>query len=190
MILSKQYLNELKDKKIVTDSMSLLESKYDSKKQTYDVFFSYSSMNKNFAIMIVQLLEKCGYSVYIDLYDKRLNRDKVDKNTAKILANAMKKCKGLIYLHSSASKVSKWCPWELGYFSGTNNFMCANVPMTEMKNEKYEGQEYLDIYKDIEYSAVKNKSKYDFWVYDKDRYYVTLREWLDGKWDSNKVRNT
>lgn len=185
MILSKQYLNEIKSRKKVYDSISIFESKIPKIETKYDIFLSYSIKNCKFAIMVYQLLKQCGYSVYIDLYDNRLNRNKVNKKTANILANAMSRCKGLLYLHSSAASVSKWCPWELGYFSGKKNFMCANIPLTEKKSDRYDGQEYLQIYKQIEYSK-STKGNYNFWVYDKSRHYVTLRVWLDGKWKEKK----
>jgi hypothetical protein len=185
MILTKQFLNELKDQKKVHDSVSLLESRFQVQKH-YDVFFSYSSHNQKFALMIVQLLQQAGYSVYIDVYDNRLQSKELNKNVAKILASVMNKCSGLIYLHSSSAKVSKWCPWELGYFSGKHKFMCANMPLTNNDEEKYEGQEYLNMYKQVEYEKIKGTSKYQFWVFDNSRHYVTLREWLDEKWQEKR----
>lgn len=183
MILSKQYLNELVQKKHISGHRDFTQIK---KSNEYDIFLSYSIHDKAYAIKTFNLLIKCGYSVYIDLMDKRMNRNNVNRKTAILLADVMGKCKGLLYLHSSASKVSKWCPWELGFVSGKRKFMCGTIPLVESSDEKYTGQEYLNIYKKIDYAKNNNNNTYNFWVNDDNNCYTTLRQWLDGKWDEKK----
>lgn len=179
MILSKQYLNELVQKGIIQESISIKHSEsFDT--LSYDVFLSYSSGDKEYAIKVMQLLQQCGYTVYIDVADDSLNKNRVTAKTAKILAKRMDKCKGLLYLHSSRASVSKWCPWELGYFTGAKKFRCAKLPLKEKDNNPYEGQEYLEIYYYVDYATHKSSNENDFWVNNDNGDYVTLKQWLNG----------
>lgn len=177
MILSKQFLNEQVQKRAIFESFHL-----DGRKELeeYDIFISYSWNDRKFACYIVQLLEKCGYTVYIDFRDLQLNRGNVTEETAKHIVTKMKKCKGLLFLYSPSSSVSKWCPWEVGVFSGIKNFRCANLPLVDNLGDNFKNQEYLEIYPYIDYEIVQNSSRYDFWVCEDDLTYVKLRQWLNG----------
>ena len=92
----------------------------------------------------------------------------------------MKKCKGLLYLYSPSSSVSKWCSWEVGVFSGMKSFRCANLPLVQNKSEDFKKQEYLEIYPYVDYEKIQDKEQYDFWVCESDKKYTTLRAWLNG----------
>ena len=66
MILSKQYLNEQVQKRFIKDNFQY-DGLFCGRRQElteYDVFISYSWNDRTYADKIVQLLEKCGYSVY------------------------------------------------------------------------------------------------------------------------------
>jgi hypothetical protein len=181
MILSKKYLNEMVQQNVLLESKQFFDSKR-SEFDSYDIFFSYSFADKEFAAIVVQLLEKHGFSVYIDYKDKELDRNKVDRKTADTLAKAMNKCRCLLYLHSKSSKISKWCPWELGYMSGKKNFRCATVPLIDT-DEKYEHQEYLLIYPYIDYEKSNGaKKEFMFWVNDVNdsKTYVSLKDFING----------
>ena len=177
MILSKQFLNER-----VKDSLrhAIFESKGEGKLPEYDVFISYSWNDKKYAEKVVTLLNECGYSAYIDYNDLRLDRSNVSEETAKKLLDAMRKCKGLLYLYSPSSSVSKWCPWEVGVFSGIKNFRCANLPLVEKQNDEYKNQEYLELYPYIEYDKIQGSNKDEFWVCEDNTSYTTLRNWING----------
>lgn len=182
MLLSKKYLNEQVQQKTINESTVFLDSKRTTL-NAYDIFFSYSFNDKHFALLIVQLLEKQGFTVYIDLDDDRLKRDNVSRKTVERIANIMDKCKSLIYLHSKSSKVSKWCPWELGYMSGKKNFRCATIPLVD-DNEMYEHQEYLKIYPYVEWNTITGKPKeYIFSVHEVTNWniYTTLKHYVNGQ---------
>lgn len=165
----------------------LFESKefYHSEREqlnVYDIFFSYSYQDIDYAGMVVQLLEKQGLSVYIDYKDNRLDRDNVNRKTADTLAKAMNKCSCLLYMHSKSSKISKWCPWELGYMSGKKNFKCATIPIVD-DNENYVHQEYLLMYPYIDYAKTSGtKNEFIFWVNDieNSNKYVELEDFIKG----------
>lgn len=177
MLLSKSFLNEQVQKRILTDSLSHSQRK---ELDEYDVFVSYSWNDRAYADKVVQLLEKCGYTVYIDYKDLRLDRADVTEETAIRLIAIMKKCKGLFHLYSPSTSVSKWCPWEVGIFSGMKKFRCANLPLVEKQSDDFKKQEYLEIYPYVEYELYQEKQKYDFWICESNRCYTTLRSWLNG----------
>lgn len=177
MILSKRFLNEQVQKRIITDSYSYPQPKDLSE---YDVFISYSWNDKSYAEKVVQLLERCGYTVYIDYNDLRLDRGNVTEETALRLIAVMKKCKALLHLYSPSASVSKWCPWEVGIFSGMKNMKCANLPLVENQGDDFKKQEYLEIYPYVDYEKTKETLKYDFWICESDNRYVSLRAWLGG----------
>ena len=108
MILSKQFLNEQVQKRNLQENFRYDGIFYEKRQELdqYDVFVSYSWNDRSYADKIVQLLEKCGYTVYIDYNDKRLDRNNVSEETAKCIIIEMKKCKGLLYLYSPSSSVS------------------------------------------------------------------------------------
>ncbi len=178
MILTKKYLNEQVQKNIILEH-SAFSARIE--RDLYDVFISYSWNDRAYADKIVQLLEKCGYTVYIDYNDYRLDRNNVSKETAKCLINQMKKCKGLLHLYSLNASVSKWCPWEVGIFSGIKNFKCANLPLLDNNGDDFKKQEYLEIYPYVDYETTQKTLNYDFWVNESDNKYVSLKAWLNGQ---------
>lgn len=182
MILSKQFLNDQIQKRAITENFLYGNFFYNRKKlETYDVFISYSFRDQYYADKIVQLLEKCGYTVYIDYNDNRLDRSNVSEYTAKQIVREMNKCKGLLHLYSPNASISKWCPWEVGIFSGMKNFKCANLPLTEKQGEDFKKQEYLEIYPYVEYSRVRSTYGNEFFVHNGQYQYVTLKEWLNDR---------
>ena len=177
MLLTKSYLNELVQKRTINDN---LEFSRRAVKDEYDVFISYSWHDRSYADKVVQLLEHCGYSVYIDYNDTRLDRNNVSEATAQKLIQVMKKCKGLLHLYSPSASVSKWCPWEVGVFSGIKNFRCANLPLLDRAGENFKNQEYLEIYPYVEYGSYRDTRTYEFWICDDNNTYTTLKAWLNG----------
>lgn len=181
--LSKKYLNELEDKqKRIFESISVQDSFPSIERGvTFDIFLSYSYSDKTYAIKIYKLLLRCGFTVYIDLKDDKLDREDVDEKTARRIAKIMNNCGCLIYVHTPSAKVSKWCPWELGYMSGKTNFRCCVIPLIEDK-EDFPHQEYLGLYPVIDYEKIQGKEEYTFWanIY-RTKKYVNLKEFINGK---------
>ena len=174
MILSKQFLDSFTSRRTVMESLECIQES-----DSYDVFISYSYNDKFFVKKIVSLLEECGYSVYIDYDDLRLDRKSVNEKTARRLVEKMKKCKGLLYIFSPNSKKSKWCPWEVGVFSGIKDFKCANLPLVEQNGDEFKNQEYLELYPYVDY-AKSTKGYNEFWICESDSKYISLRKWLQG----------
>jgi len=87
-----------------------------SESKTYDIFLSYSSKDADETLGLKTIIEKLGYTVYVDWDDPNLDRSKVSPNTASLLKVRMKTCRSLFFATSENSPTSKWMPWELGYF--------------------------------------------------------------------------
>lgn len=184
MYLTEKELLEMREKNILLEA-----TKFKSRKlrDSYDIFLSYSNYNRAFAIDVVQLLEKNEFTVYIDLLDDRLDRDSVSKETAKILFEEMDKSKALVYISSPNASVSKWCPWEIGYFSGKKNFKCATLPLVKEIDSEYKGQEYLGLYNRLVYNNAQDSEDKYFYIRDENNYSGTLRKWIDDQWDVSKL---
>jgi len=180
--ISKSFINDLFSKQILkeihpqkTSDQLLNEGK------EFDVFLSYPFSDKEYAIKLFSMLVNEGYKVYIDIGDEILDRKDVTKETATRLSRIMDKCRCLVYMYTKATKVSKWCQWELGYMSGKKNFRCATILLDD-SGGSFLHQEYLDIYPFLSYEKSKENKNYLFWANDSDsEAYVNLKEFINGK---------
>ena len=92
-------------------------------------------------------LEAYGLTVYVDwINDPLLDRSNVTPATAKHLKARMGASKMLVYAHTANSAVSKWCPWELGYFDGLRGGNVFLLPIVQSDDSQFSGQEYLGLY--------------------------------------------
>lgn len=115
--------------------------------EQFDVFLSHSVDDADLVLGVMRLLQAQGLKVYVDwIVDKQLDRETVDKETAQILRERMKRSKSLIYVVTSNSSGSKWMPWELGFFDGYQPDQVAILPLMDSANESFRGQEYLGLY--------------------------------------------
>ncbi|WP_251125921.1 TIR domain-containing protein [Exiguobacterium sp. s22] len=124
--------------------------------KTYDIFLSHSFQDADLILGFTKELEQRGYSVYVDwIEDAQLDRNHVNAHTANQLRFRMKKCKCLLFVSTDNSVLSKWMPWELGYFDGMKGRV-AIVPVVTSSSvsDSYKGQEYLGIYDYITYGNV------------------------------------
>ena len=74
--------------------------------------------------------------------------------------SASEQCDALFYAHTPNASLSRWCPWELGYFDALNApdervFVMAIVE----DRETFKGQEYLDLYPTVDPSSYKPSPK-------------------------------
>ncbi|MCK0157992.1 toll/interleukin-1 receptor domain-containing protein [Cellulophaga sp. F20128] len=155
-----------------------LNESYDPN-QTFDVFLSHSYLDKDIVLGIKLTLEEYGYSVYVDwIQDANLNRGSVNKETAAIIRERMKKCRALIHTFSINSSNSKWMPWELGYFDGIKS-QVAVLPVTTTEKDSFKGAEYLDLYPFIK-KAKSTGGDLHLWVHEEPLKYVMFHYWMTG----------
>jgi hypothetical protein len=104
------------------------------------------------------LLKKQAIDAYVDwVDDPGLDREKVTPETAAILRFRMKSCKSLTYVHSTNSKDSAWMPWELGYFDGYKSDYVWILPIVQMSDSEFKGQEYLGLYPVVEVGEIAGR---------------------------------
>lgn len=165
-----------RETKILYENIQLYSSR-----DKFDLFLSHSYLDKELVYSLIELFNESGYSVYVDwVMDTKLDRSKVNADTADLLRTRMQDCQGLAYVSTTNITQSKWCPWELGYVDGYKNGRCAILPIMEAKY--FKGQEYLGLYPYIDYGKVKESEKYEFWVHDPNdnQKYIALGKWLEG----------
>ena len=157
--------------------VALLESvKNFSYSKEYDIFLSHSYLDAEEVELLKEDLEAAGFSVYVDwIEDSHLNRNNVSSNTATVIRNRMKNCKSLIYAFSENSVLSKWAPWELGFFDGFNGKV-AVLPIFDIPQigEDYKGVEFIGIYPYI------TKAMTTIFVQQNSEVWVNYSNWLNG----------
>lgn len=144
---------------------------------TWDVFLSHSSMDADLIVGVKAMLEGYGFSVYIDwIDDPSLIRSNVNKVSAGIIRSRMRACSMLLYAHTIYSGVSKWCPWELGYFDGRKSGNVFILPISADTKYEFTGQEYLGLYPYID-EAADNGDVNQLWInYYDDREATVLKK--------------
>jgi hypothetical protein len=112
----------------------------------FDAFLSHSRLDADVILGVKNLLEAQGLAVYVDwIDDPQLDRAHVTAATAAQIKLRMGHCASLIFATSESSPKSKWMPWELGYFDGSNGHI-GILPLVETAGENFKGQEYLGLY--------------------------------------------
>ena len=147
----------------------------------FDVFLSHSSAEpENILRGVKRYLEDEGLSVYVDKYtDPQLSPDAVTPDTAELLRTRMKASSALLYVHSRHSKMSRWMPWELGYFDGLKGRV-GIIPIAQGEQSSFQGEEYLGLYPYVDRETIKDTNKYALWINRRQQVYAPLRGWLRG----------
>lgn len=157
----------------------LLEDALASAGKTFDIFLSHSFNDAELILGLKKKLNEYGHSVYVDwIDDAQLDRSKVNRETAATLRERMKQCTSLFFAVTSNSSLSKWMPWECGFFDAYRDKV-AICPITKNIEYSFKGQEYLGLYP---YTAEANddKGRKRIWVQYSSDEYVTLDAWLKG----------
>lgn len=145
----------------------VLKDATNSAQSSFDIFLSHSKMDDKYVLGAKHILEEKGFSVYVDwINDPQLDRSHVNKRTADYLRKRMKQCTLMFYLHTRNASLSKWCPWELGFFDGNSK----SAPRTFVfplvySGESFTGQEYLELYPvvDVDNVGQVKAIKSDVW---------------------------
>jgi len=131
--------------------MLIEDSRRFSSQSTYDVFLSHAFKDADIVLGVKSLIEAEGLKVYVDwIEDTTLDRAKVTRGTAKVLRERMRTCASLVYVHTPSASESAWMPWELGYFDALKPGYVWILPLVELSDSEFKGQEYLGLYPPIE----------------------------------------
>lgn len=115
------------------------------------IFLCHSHQDRTLALGFAQLLQDAGCRVYIDWLDSEMP-GKPNKETAARIQLKIKENEYFVYLATENSSKSRWCPWEIGYSDGVKVMDRLIIAPTRDRSNTY-GQEYLDLYRRIEFSS-------------------------------------
>lgn len=150
--------------------------------QKFDVFLSHSSSEpEDILLGIKETLQDAGLSVYVDRYnDPQLSPGEVTPKTAELLRERMRCSKALLYAYSVHSTRSRWMPWELGFFDGLGGRVGV-LPVTQNGEEKFKGEEYLNLYPYVDQALTTDRSESVLWINESANRYARLASWIRGK---------
>ncbi len=156
------------------------------KRAAYDasmkkVFISHSSADTKFIPGVEKFFGQFGVGVYADVMDERL-QGLPDWGKAVLLKSEIAKCDKLIILVTSATKTSKWIPWELGIGDGSCGHVHAGLfPVTEQgAEEDWTKQGYMELYPRIHFLKLNGMDKNGWVVRDpSDGKHWQIRDWLN-----------
>ena len=113
----------------------------------YDIFLSHAAADIHAVDEVRSLLMRAGFRVYLDKYDDpELDRSHVSAATADCLKMRMRSCNAMVYVVTANASVSKWMPWELGFFDGVRGKVLI-YPVDDAALAAARQQEYLSLFK-------------------------------------------
>ena len=162
---------------------TLLRESRHTMRTSFDVFLSHSRLDSEIVLGVKVILESLGQSVYVDwIDDPLLDRSRVTSATANTLRERMRQSQSLFYLHSQSATVSRWMPWELGYFDGFNGNVAILPVVSSISSSTFRGEEYLGLYPYVDVTGQTlyiHRSHADYkphrrWVFESDKLRPTI----------------
>ena len=162
-----------------TDSLESLHESISTTKR-FDVFLSHRYADREAVKGLADMLEKnFKLSVYLDwVADPVLDRNNVNKTTAKELRNRLNHCKCLWYVTSQNAEASKWMPWETGYADGHIGKV-AICPLVEGRQFEFNGREYLSLYPYVDIVKANGSYPYLLRINESLTKYCSFDSWLN-----------
>lgn len=114
-------------------------------------FLCHSHTDATLVRGLVVLFIEAGWRVYIDWADPSMP-SKPNRETAARLKTRIVACDYFLFLATSTSMASRWCPWEIGYADGKKDIEKIFIIPT-VDGATTHGSEYLDLYRRIDQSA-------------------------------------
>lgn len=115
-------------------------------------FLCHSHKDREMALGLQQWLKEQGMDLYIDWQDASMPQTP-DATTAARIRTVIRTADVFLFLATSDSMASRWCPWELGFSDGVNPNEQIAVISTRDASGNYYGNEYLQLYRRIDQSA-------------------------------------
>ena len=130
-------------------------------KHEQTAFLCHSHKDQEIVRGLQVVLKENGWNIYVDWLDNDLPSSP-DKETAEKIKSKIKQTDWFLFLATSHSMVSRWCPWEIGYADAVKNYDRILIIPTEDESGTWHGNEYLQLYKQITNASdsVSGKSGY------------------------------
>lgn len=113
-------------------------------------FLCHSHKDQELVKGLVQTFQEARLDVYVDWEDSAMP-ETPDRTTASRIQEKIRSLNLFLFLATSNSMSSRWCPWEIGFADGVksqNSIMV--IPTTD--GYTTHGAEYLELYRRIDYS--------------------------------------
>lgn len=203
MIFEKGYFQDNTISKSVANEL-LNESRSFSERARYvtkpTVFLShkhYDEEDEEYKDLrgVIKLLQDHGAEVYIDSMDKKIP-NLTSGETAIRIKDVIKKSNKFIFFGTDKAIESFWCNWELG-IGDTHKYIdhIAILPMKDFgaPDKSYKGNEYLQIYPQIDYRDGTSRYKTSRKIIQEGYYFckppnkddvriiTPLKDWLNEK---------
>lgn len=132
-------------------------------KQT--AFLCHSHKDLELAKGLQILLQENGWDVYIDWEDEEMPSSP-NKETASKIKSKIVSTDWFLFLASSNSTKSRWCPWEIGYADSQKEYEKMLIVPTEDESGNWYGNEYLQLYKKIDEGIDKQTGMSGYAAFD------------------------
>lgn len=114
------------------------------------IFLCHSHLDETLVKGVIYMLNQSGWKVYMDWADASMPETPNSK-TAERIKQKIVTLDYFIFLATSNSTKSRWCPWEIGYADGKKHIdKILILPTTDNINTY--GNEYLQLYRRIDMS--------------------------------------
>jgi hypothetical protein len=138
------------------------ESKLAASRRT--AFLSHSHKDSELAKGLQLLLRKHGLDLYIDWEDNKMPENP-NKETAIRIKEKIHTTDWFLFLATSNSIQSHWCPWEIGYADAKKDYERILIIQIDDGSGTCYGNEYLQLYKRIEPATNEQTRKIDYAVF-------------------------
>ena len=168
MVIKQSVLLEKSNRYRQEDMRILEKASFSGLKKS--VFLCHSHKDEQLVKGLLVWFEETGIDLYVDWKDHSMP-DVPNKETAQKIQERIKKCDEFIFLATANSKISRWCPWEIGYADSSTKDIYI---MASADGLGTYGNEYLDLYKRME--EVTHQGKNGIAVFEPHK--------TNGKWFS------
>ncbi|MET0101177.1 MAG: toll/interleukin-1 receptor domain-containing protein [Sedimenticola sp.] len=111
-------------------------------------FLCHSHKDEPLVNGLVNLLQQNGWRVYVDWKDLTMPSSP-NRETAAKIKSRIEATNYFLFLATSNSITSRWCPWEIGYADGKKDIEKIIVIPTRERMTTH-GNEYIDLYRRID----------------------------------------
>ena len=128
---------------------SVIKSVYEAlAKSKQTAFLCHSHKDVTLAEGLQVILAENGWDIYVDWKDHEMP-EQPNKETATKIKQKIVDMDWFLFLATSNSTQSRWCPWEIGFADSKKLHDRILIIPTKDSNKWY-GNEYLQLYRNIE----------------------------------------